>query len=79
MTAVLTAPRLVQSFLRFVERAGCDQAGRTIAREARKRFAPDSIRVLATPADRRVGVSCSGRREWDRTTDPHHVKVVLYH
>ena len=21
----------------------------------------------------------SGRREWDRTTDPHHVKVVLYH
>ncbi len=20
-----------------------------------------------------------GRREWDRTTDPHHVKVVLYH
>jgi hypothetical protein len=21
----------------------------------------------------------SGRREWDRTTDHHHVKVVLYH
>src|SRR5262249_44664445 len=21
----------------------------------------------------------AGRREWDRTTDPHHVKVVLYH
>ncbi len=20
-----------------------------------------------------------GRREWDRTTDHHHVKVVLYH
>jgi hypothetical protein len=22
---------------------------------------------------------CDGRREWDRTTDHHHVKVVLYH
>ena len=21
----------------------------------------------------------SGRREWDRTTDHHHVKVMLYH
>ena len=21
----------------------------------------------------------TGRREWDRTTDHHHVKVVLYH
>jgi hypothetical protein len=21
----------------------------------------------------------NGRREWDRTTDHHHVKVVLYH
>jgi hypothetical protein len=20
-----------------------------------------------------------GRRDWDRTNDPHHVKVVLYH
>jgi hypothetical protein len=21
----------------------------------------------------------TGRREWDRTTDHHHVKVMLYH
>ena len=28
---------------------------------------------------KRLFLNGDGRREWDRTTDHHHVKVVLYH
>jgi hypothetical protein len=41
-------------------------------------LARDCRRKKKEPA-KRLFLNGDGRREWDRTTDHHHVKVVLYH
>ena len=38
---------------------------------------PKKVAPVESPAPYPSGAD--GRREWDRTTDHYHVKVVLYH